>query len=238
MTRLHHEATATLAPCYFGGVRGYETGTGPLAIAMHGWGGRAGQMVSIARRLGEEGYHVVVPELPGHSGGQKTDIKQVAAALRSVIDDIGEPDVVVAHSFAAMVLRLAFPKVGPPQVVLVAPALDVDDALAAFGDRLRLLPWARRGLRKRLIGWDPSLWPTVSQLLPDQLEGSELMIVHDPGDRETPFSRSAELAAMRPNTSIVALEGAGHSRILSSPATLDHIAAFVRERALGENSAA
>lgn len=237
--QLDRESLNGLNRHHFGGVPGYEIGTGPFVVAVHGWGGRAGQMVSVAQRLADEGFHVVIPELPGHAGGAETDIKQSAGALRSLIDEIGEPEMVVAHSFAAMVLRLAYPESGPPKVVMVAPALNVEDALEVFGRRLRLLPWTRRGLRRRLRSWDPSLWPTVSQILPGQMEGTDILIVHDPRDRETPFAGSAQLAAIRPATSIVPLEGAGHSRILSNPRTLDHVAGFLAgDRASDETSAA
>lgn len=236
--QLDRESLSELSRCHFGGVSGHEIGTGPLVIAVHGWGGRAGQMVSIAQRLAGEGFHVVIPELPGHAGGAKTDIKESAGALRSLIDEIGEPEMVVAHSFAALVLRLAYPESGPTRVVMVAPALNVEDALDVFGQRLRLLPWARRGLRRRLRSWDPSLWPTVSQILPGQLEGTRILIVHDPGDRETPFAGSAQLAAIRPATSIVPLEGAGHSRILSNPLTLDHVAGFLTGDRVSDESRA
>lgn len=237
--QLDRESLSGLNQCHFGGVPGHEIGTGPLVVAVHGWGGRAGQMVSVAQRLADEGFRVVIPELPGHAGGAKTDIKQSAGALRSVIDEIGEPEMVVAHSFAAMVLRLAYPESGPSKVVMVAPALNVEDALEVFGHRLRLLPWTRRGLRRRLRSWDPSLWPTVAQILPGQLKGTHILIVHDPLDRETPFAGSAQLAAIRPATSIVPLEGAGHSRILSNPLTLDHVAGFLAgDRVSDETSAA
>ena len=221
------EAVADLTPVHFGGVPGYEIGSGPVVIAAHGWGGRPAQMTAIARRFADEGYRVIVPQLPGHAGGPATDIKQVAAALRNVIEDVGWPDALVAHSFAAMVMRLAFRDEAPRRVALVAPALDVNDALAVFGDRLRLLPWARRGLRRRLEAWDPSLWPTMSTVHPGQLPAAEVLIVHDPDDSDTPFARSAELAAIRPGTSIVAMENTGHSRILSDEKTLDAVARFV-----------
>lgn len=232
------EATGDLDPCYFGGVPGYETGHGPVALAVHGWGGRAAQMTAIAHKLASAGHRVVVPKLPGHAGGPATDIKKAAAALRAVVEEVGEPEVVVAHSFASMVMRLGFPDTGPVRVVLIAPVLNVEDALDVFGDRLRLMPWARRGLRSRLEAWDPSMWPIVSDILPDQLPGAEIMIVHDPQDSETPFARSAELAAMRPNTSIVAIEGAGHSRILSNDIALDHLAEFVAEVPVSDDTAA
>lgn len=221
------EAVRVLTPVHFGGVPGFETGKGPVAIAAHGWGGRAAQMAPIAHRLADEGYRVLIPQLPGSAGGPATDIKQVAAALDAVIADVGPPDLVVAHSFAAMVMRLAFSKSAPSRMVLIAPALDVNDALTVFGDRLRLLPWARRGLRRRLEAWDPSLWPTMSSIYPDQLPAAEVLIVHDPDDSDTPFARSAELAAIRPRTSIVAMENTGHSRILSDESTLEEVARFV-----------
>lgn len=231
-------SVADLTQVFFGGVPGYETGSGPVALAVHGWGGRAAQMAPIARRLADAGYRVIVPDLPGRASGPETDIKQVAAALQAVIDDVGTPELVVGHSFASMVLRLVFRETAPDQVVLVAPALDVNDALEVFGNRLGLLPWARTGLRRRLESWDPALWPTLSHLHPMQLPGAEVLIVHDPDDEETPFARSAELAAIRPGTSIVAVDGAGHSRILSNPEALDQIVSHVTERAVSGESAA
>jgi pimeloyl-ACP methyl ester carboxylesterase len=213
---------ADLSRCHFGGVPGFETGDGPLVLAVHGWGGRPAQMAPVARRLASEGFRVVVPALPGHAGGEKTDIRRAAAALRAVVFDVGAPEVVVGHSFAAMILRLGFAETTPDRVVLAAPALDVIDALEVFGDRLRLLPWARRGLRRRLEGWDPSLWPVLSGIHADQLPGADVLIVHDPGDEETPFMRSA----------------AGHSRILAHPGSLDVIAGFATGRRARDMTAA
>ena len=232
------EEVSDLTPVYFGGVPGHEIGSGPVAIAAHGWGGRTAQMTAIARSLAEAGYRVIIPRLPGYAGGRPTDIKRAAATLRAVVDDVGQPHLIVAHSFAAMVLRLAFSESGPRRVVLVAPALDVRDALDVFGDRLRLLPWARRGLRRRLETWDPALWPNMASVHPSQLPGSTLLIVHDPEDTEAPFARSAELAAIRPSTSIVALRGAGHSRILFDAELTERVTDFATDRAVRDDSAA
>lgn len=222
----------------YGGIPGHEIGSGRVVLALHGWGGRPAQMAPIARRLAGEGYRVVVPQLPGHAGGPPTDIKQVAAAVDAVIEDVGSPDLLVAHSFASMVVRLVFRDEAPDRVALIAPALDVRDALDVFGERLRLLPWARRGLRSRLAKWDPDLWPTLARSSADQLAGARVLIVHDPDDRDTPFARSAELAAIRPATTIAAIDGAGHSRILSNPVTLDLLGEFADGTKVGRETAA
>ena len=232
------ETMADFEPCYFGGIPGHEIGEGPLVVAVHGWGGRPAQMAPLARGLADEGHRVLVPLVPGHAGGARTDIKEAAGALRSLIEDAGRPELVVAHSFASMVLRLAFEPAMPYDVVLVAPALDVNDSLRVFGDRLGLFPWVRRGLRRRLERWDPSLWPTVSSLLPEQMPGARILIVHDPDDVDTSFARSAELAALRPATTIVALPGAGHNRILASPQAIQAVTGLIADHTIEDHTAA
>jgi pimeloyl-ACP methyl ester carboxylesterase len=184
----------------------------------------------MARHLADKGYRVLVPQLPGHAGGPRTNIKEAAAVIRQLLDEVGWPEMVLAHSFAAMVARLVFAIEAPDRVVMVAPALNVEDALDVFSDRLDLASWASRGLRSRLRKWDPELWPVVSALRPEQLPGARVLIVHDPDDVETPFARSAELAAIRRDTSIVPVPGAGHSRILSADATLRSVLDFVVDR--------
>lgn len=215
-----------------GGVPVHHTGEGPLVILAHGWGGRPAQMAPLARSLARGGFKSVVPALPGRAGGHQTDIKQAASALGTVIETLGAPWAVVGHSFAALVLRLTFAEEAPSRIVLVAPALDVEDALGTFGDKLRLLPWARAGLRSRLEAWDPELWPVVSDVSPTQMPGASMLIVHDPRDPETPFARAAQLAALRPETSIVATEGAGHNRILANPDVMEMVEGFLTERSL------
>ncbi|MGH8944757.1 MAG: alpha/beta hydrolase [Acidimicrobiia bacterium] len=209
------------------GHTGFEVGAGPLVLAFHGWGGRAAQMAPIARHLAAAGFRVVALNHPGGAGKSPTDIKKVAKAWDSLIETTGPPHAVIAHSFAAMVMRLVFTDEAPPAVVLIAPSLRVSDALEVFSDRARLFSWARRGLRAGLETWDPDLWPVVSQLGPEQLPGSDLLILHDPDDEDTPFEASAILAALRPNTDLVPNRGSGHAGILTDPTTLDLVSDFL-----------
>lgn len=227
------EATADLQSFRVGDIAGFEVGSGPFVLALHGWGGRPAQMATLARALAGAGYRVVIPELPGHAGGEPTDLKEVAAVVRRLIDDEGEPIAVVGHSFASLVMRYAFQDRAPGLVVMIAPALDVNNALEVFGDRLRLFPWARTGLRNRLEAWDPTLWPLLSNLYPEQLPGAEMLILHDPDDENTSFRAAAELAALRPDTDVVPTPGTGHARILSDHVVKDHVVRFVARETVG-----
>ncbi len=192
-------------------------------------------MLPVAESLAAAGYRVVVPLLPGHAGGDVTDIKQAAARLEQIVEAEGMPELVVAHSFGAMVLRLAFSDTAPRRMVLFAPALRVTDALKVFGSRARLLPWARRGLRRRLESWDRELWPTLSGLHPDQFPGTEMLLIHDPDDGDTPFRRSAELAALRANTDLHVAHGVGHSKVLGDVESLGVVNAWLETEPAGRS---
>lgn len=210
-----------------GDVIGFQTGFGPLVLAIHGWGGRAAQMVPLAKRLASEGYRVVGVDLPGRGGSDRTDIKQVASAIRQLIEAAGEPEVIVAHSFGALALRLALGDRIPPVVVLLAPAVRVADIFGVFADRARLLPWTRASLWRRLSAWDDGMISDFDARYSDQFPGAEVLILHDPADDETPFLGSAELAERRPGTKLVKAEGAGHFGVLDNPDVLDTVAALV-----------
>lgn len=221
------ESIADFQSFRVGDVTAYELGAGPLVLAVHGWGGRPAQMAALARALAGAGYRVILPRLPGHAGGEATDIKQAAAALSRLIEDVGQPEAVIGHSFASMVLRLAFRDAAPPSVALLAPALDVRDALEVFGDKLRLFPWAKRGLRRRLEAWDRSLWPMMSGLYPEQMPGAEILIVHDPEDQETSFTRAVAFSEVRPGTEVIPAPDAGHNGILADDFALDRVIRFL-----------
>lgn len=214
-----------------GELAGFEVGTGPLVLALHGWGGRAAQMVPIAERLAGDGFRVVAVDLPGHSGGVTTDVKEVAAAVRELPAALGDPEVVIAHSFGAIALRLALAPRVPPATVLLAPALKVSDVFGVFSERARLLPWTRASLWRRLEAWDPEVFPMLDSLCPDSLPGSALLIVHDPADQDTSFAVAAEYAELRPGTTFLPVEGVGHHGILSDPGVLERVSRFVARRA-------
>jgi hypothetical protein len=213
-----------------------EIGDGPVVVAVHGWGGRPAQMVPLAARLAAAGFRVVIPTLPGHAGGQSTDVKQAALAIRAVVGELDPPAAVVGHSFAGITLRLAFLESAPPLVVLLAPLVHVRDAVSVFATRLRVMPWARRGLLRRLVRWDRSLWPIVDGPGTDQYPGAELLVLHDPDDPETPFAASAAMAIRRPRTEIAPISGVGHAGILSEDSVVEAVAAFVNARARPDTS--
>jgi pimeloyl-ACP methyl ester carboxylesterase len=54
-----------------------------------------------------------------------------------------------------------------------------------------------------------------------------LLIIHDRGDRESPFEDAAVLAQAWPGAELVATEKMGHTRALRDPALVAQVTAFV-----------
>lgn len=211
-----------------GTITALDVGEGPVVLALHGWGGIADQMAPIGRRLAGDGYRVIAPDLPGRAGSEPTDLFEFVATVRALVQETGRPYGLVAHSFAALSLRLLGDLDGanPPPAAMVAPALSVVDSLATFSRRLRLAPWTEAGLRRRLQEWNPAVFEQLAGPHPEQLGEAEVLIVHDPADNQTPFSTAATLTALRPRTRLVPVEGGGHNGILAHPETLDAVSAF------------
>lgn len=109
---------------------------------------------------------------------------------------------------------------------MVAPVLKVSDALEGFAARARLAPWVETRLWRRLEAWDPALFTRLDHVDADQLPGSQFLILHDPGDVEAPFPSAAELAVLRPGTSLVPVPGSGHNGVLHHPQALEQVARF------------
>ena len=208
---------------------GFVTGEGPLLILVHGWGGRAAQMLDLAHAAARNGYRAVAIDAPGHNtDDQRTsDGFQIAAGLEAVEARFGAPEAVIAHSLGAMATVMAFGERPPRISVWLAPMLDVRDSLRVFSQRARLAPWTARSLRWRVERFIGEWWPALTAGAKTDLPGTKLLIVHDPADPDVDFDLSAAMADRRPNTRLVEAPGAGHNLLLRDPDVIDSVEQFL-----------
>ncbi|MPZ53939.1 MAG: alpha/beta fold hydrolase, partial [Acidimicrobiia bacterium] len=209
---------------------GFTGGEGDLALLVHGWGGTARQMLPLATRLVESGYRVVATDLPGHGSDRRrrSDVLQMAAGLKTVIDRVGDVDVLVTHSLGAPVSALAMnePK---PRSVLLAPVLGLDDTVDGFGAMLGLGSEVVADLRKRIHGFLADSRATIE--MDDSLSwGNEIMIIHDSEDRSTPVTASRRLASVSAEVTLVETTGLGHNRIVADDVVGAQIVDFLGDR--------
>lgn len=218
----------------------YTWGEGPAVYVQHGWDGSAADFAALTAALVARGVSVVAIDAPGHGSapGSRSNLVLLAQALQEAIAAGGPARAVVGHSLGASAVGVAAADgatVG--RVVLVAPYTDVGGWFAALGSlggaRLRDEVF---GAVRRVAGRD------VRELglthTADALPGP-VLVLHDRDDRQAPYADAAALVAAHPRLRLRSTRGLGHRRILSDPAIVEEVVAFVadgRERSCGHGS--
>lgn len=220
-------------------LNGFRSGEGPLVFLVHGWGGRAAQMGQLARAVADQGFTVVAIDFPGH-GEQKwdtSDVFQMSSALTHLASQFGQPQGVIAHSLGAMASVYAFQGAMPERVVLLAPMLDINEALDTFAIRARLMPWTSASLKKRLRHFCGDSWAIFAAGTDTDFGDAEVLVVHDPDDPDTRFESSAVLAAVRERTRLVVANSRGHNGVLADEGVAGEVGRFllgVQQRVAGD----
>ncbi|HSK91044.1 MAG TPA: alpha/beta fold hydrolase [Euzebyales bacterium] len=216
-------------------LHGFTLGEGPPALLVHGWGGWAGQFGALGGALADAGFTASALDLPGHGRDRvrRSDLFQMAAALRGLADLQGAPSLVVSHSLGAMAAVLAFDDPPPPAAVFIAPALSTAPALSGFSTLLGLRPVTTRDLEARLRRFVGDAWPRINQGAALEWPHGPLLVAHDRQDPQTPFATSAALAARRGDTDLLVAVGTGHHRVVRDAAVVAAIVDFARRRAGG-----
>jgi pimeloyl-ACP methyl ester carboxylesterase len=206
--------------------------TGPTVLLVHGWGGRAGQLAPFFEPLEDQGLSVVTFDAPAHGGssGRLASAPVFAEAVADVARQV-EARAAVAHSIGGAGLALALASgLELDAAVLVAPPRGPLEFFHRFAEALQLRPRTVQAVRDRverrygipLEGYD----------LPRHLAAvtTPVLVVHDRGDREVPWSDGEAVAGALPGAELVSTTGLGHRRILREPAIVDRAVEFLLAR--------
>ncbi len=204
---------------------------GPTIALLHGWEGRAAQLGGFAAPLTAAGFRVVALDAPGHgeSPGRSSSLVAMGRALLALGEHVGPLAGVVAHSAGTVAAIHALRRgLAAERLVSVAPGVDLEDYARGFARLFGLNAAVSARMRQRIervlgVHWeelDPRRTPRKDQV--------PLLVVHDRGDREAPFSGGGELAEAW-SARLIPTEGLGHTRILRDPAVLAAATAFLLE---------
>ncbi len=218
-------------------VRGHVWGEGPVVYLVHGWGGRGSQLGSFVPPLVSRGYRVVVFDGPSHgdsdpgpSGPQRSHGVELGKALDAVFAKFGPAEAVVAHSLGAIstLLTLRFGWLSTKRLVLVAPMVA---ALPLFDQYQRILGFGHRTRRAfdRLlddfVGVPMAEFDAIHQA--SHVDPVPTRVIHDRGDRQTPYAGAVRLVESLLDARLVSTEGLGHRSILKDPSVVRQAVDFL-----------
>lgn len=200
-----------------------------IALLVHGWEARGGQLGSFVGPLVDAGFLVVAFDHVGHgaSDGKRCALPTMRDTVRAVATACGpEPSAIVAHSMGSFATSLLLAQGWrEARVVYVAPP---DDLLVYFSRYLDLvtggddlLPELIRLMEAR---FGEKLEDFRFRTLVETLD-QPLLVLHSTDDSDVPIEAGRYVASHWAGARIQEFDGLGHRRILKNR---DVVAAAVR----------
>jgi pimeloyl-ACP methyl ester carboxylesterase len=210
-------------------VRVWSWGAGPIALLVHGWGGRGSQLAPLIQPLLESGRQVVTFDAPAHgdsSGTRATGVTMAQTVLAVAASIGGNIESVIAHSFGAAATTIALSRgLAPKRVAYIAPLFSLERSVRRYMNATQMAPEVRVAF---LAAVERDVAPFVEvdgPVLAPRFT-TPLLVVHDHDDREVPHTDGAEAAEVWPGAKLVTTRGLGHRRILADEDVVQTVTAY------------
>src|SRR5690606_2044485 len=216
----------------------HEWGSGPrIVVILHGWGSSAARFTRMAEALHARGWHVLVPDAPGHgaSPGRSSSLPQFVAALDAVVARFGPPQALIGHSLGA--LGIAWRHAGGTpawasaltSVVLVSMPSGAPFLVEVFVNALALRAATRRHLEALFHSRFGAGVDSFTALPGAARIAARLLVVHDQGDDVVPYVHASQLLEQLPQSEVVTTAQLGHSALTRDAETINRIVQFVEQ---------
>ena len=208
---------------YLEDIQCYEIGnpSGKLVLLVHGWESNAASMSAIGLKLAEEGYHVILFNLPAHgfSKLKKANIKMCKEVFLEVINHINpkQPFSVVSHSFGSAVTSYALSKTTHQvdQLIFLTTPNSITKIFEDYSNFIGINETAHRQLCNRAenILHEP-LEQIRVDLLGDRIRYNQLLLIHSAEDKILPKTNSIDVYNQWSRSELKLLEDIGHYKML------------------------
>jgi pimeloyl-ACP methyl ester carboxylesterase len=202
-----------------------------LVLLVHGWGGHRAQLSSFVKPLLAEGFRLVSFDAPAHGDvpGTQASGYQIAEAMRTVVDKVGMPYAVIAHSLGTMSVTVALEDwLKPQKLVFFGPMRRLEDTLAPFVTINHFpeeMAAELRAVTEEVFGADVWLRTSLDLILPKvQIPA---LIFHDRDDETTPYISGVGVARAWPTARLVTTHGLGHRGALKNPDVIRQVVNFI-----------
>lgn len=212
---------------------GWIWGEGPLVGFVHGWGGRAGQLVKMADRVASSGYRVVIFDVRAHgeSEGRKISFRNIIEDV-SLLDDTldGEVYAWVCHSaggLCTLAARLLKGLHAPRYACISAPMASYIPV-----NEINKLLRPRKGVVERCKHYFSSdfemSWDELHNGSAFVKTGeSDLLLIYDRDDPRVDHNDAERIQAVWPDAQVIKTDGFGHVKGLWDPDIADKIVKFL-----------
>ena len=222
-------------------VKGWRWGSeGPLALLVHGWAGRGGQLAAFAGPLVQRGFQVVTWDGLGHgdTAGKSSSMFELADGLFAVTRHLRqEPKAVVAHSMGSQAVALAMAEgLEFERAAWISPPAGLARYVEAYREWLGFdVEFGRRMVADMNRRYAVNLDDYEIELLGVK-GGERVLILHDEGDREVPIAEGRQVAKAIGAARLVSTSDLGHRRILCDAGVIEEVGGWLARAAWSSGS--
>ena len=205
-------------------------GEGRRVLLAHGWEGTARDMVPIASALVQGGHSVTVFDMPAHgrSTGRTTTLIEMKDAVIAVARATGAPAGIVGHSLGAAAAVLALRDgLTTSSAALLAPVAEPWLFLRRLSELLAFSEARYDGLVAQIERRAGADIHEIDGATAARSLSARALILHDPADRQVPFSQGESLAGAWRGAVLHPVRGLGHRRLLYHPEAIARIVEHV-----------
>jgi pimeloyl-ACP methyl ester carboxylesterase len=202
-----------------------------LVLLVHGWGGHRAQLANFVQPLLDSGFRVVSFDAPAHGDLQGTRASgyQIAEAMHTVLDKVGMPYAVIAHSLGTMSVTVALADwLKVKKLVFFGPMRRLEDTVVPFL-RMNHLPEEMasdlRTVTESRFGAD--VWTNTSLDLILPKITTPALIFHDREDETTPYISGVGVARAWPSARLITTHGLGHRGALKDADVIRQVVEFI-----------
>lgn len=208
----------------------YGPANGPKILALHGWNGRATMLAQMAVALAERGFHVIVPDLPGHglSAGDRYSFYDLGQACKEIFEPFGEFQAVIGHSAGGLFGMLALSRgLNAKNLVTIGAPSSLSALLHSYIKITQMpessLPLVLRYYTKRYGQSPTEVGPQMIANLPVRT-----LVIHEESDWQVGPENAREIHGLAPNSTLLMTKGQTHMNVQNAGQVQDAITDFLR----------
>lgn len=204
----------------------FSWGEGPTVLLVHGWNGRGTQLSEFIQPLLDRGYRVVTFDAIGHgdSDGRHTNLFKFGKSVQQVAQAFGPFHGIITHSMGGAATTLALAAgVATDRLVYISPPTEPRQWAQTFSRRIGFSQKTKRVFMAYLEETFGEGWRQVNTMELESQMNTDLLLIHDVEDKETPWEGSQEIARAWPGARLALTKGLGHNRILKDESLVSQV---------------
>lgn len=212
-------------------IRVYEYGKSEKRILLvHGWSGRATQLVKIAQTFLDLGYSTVSYDAPGHgkSPGRTSDMRDFIEINLELEKIYGSFEYAIGHSLGGMALLNSIKSgLSLKKAVVVSSGDIIDDIIADFIFNINMTPLVGLLMKDLLEKRFGETMDNYSSYIAARSIEIPVFIIHDENDQEVSVKAAYHIHKNLKGSKIVITKNLGHRKILGDYRVIEKIVNFI-----------